>query len=293
MTNDLKWMLSSDQQFPYQDDKAIALWFKVMKWFKPDVVDYLGDTDDQACYSKYTEGRSAEFLQLHKDDSRDLIVPMMRHEAKGARDFYAKTRDMLPDAQLFSALGNHDIRIFDYIDKKLPDYAKDVTPESLWSLDSLGYDYIYYDSLPKRRFGDVHVHHGISIAATGSVRKDMEDLQVSLIRGHSHRIASHMVTYELRNNGEGETLRGYEIGHMCDEKGPGMKYTQHHDWLKKNRLCHFSSLFEGHLTSNFKRHFAGVNVVVLTIDQTHLDVNCGVPGKDTCVEGLLNTLVGL
>ena len=66
MANDLKWMLSSDQQFPYQDDKMIALWFKVMKWFKPDVVDYLGDTDDQACYSKYTEGRSAEFLQLHK-----------------------------------------------------------------------------------------------------------------------------------------------------------------------------------------------------------------------------------
>ena len=51
MSNDLKWMLSSDQQFPYQDDKMIALWFKVMKWFKPDVVDYLGDTDDQACYS--------------------------------------------------------------------------------------------------------------------------------------------------------------------------------------------------------------------------------------------------
>ena len=112
MSNDLKWMISSDQQFPYQDDKMISLWFKVMKWFKPDVVDYLGDTDDQACYSKYTEGRSAEFLNLHKTDSRDLIVPMMRHEAKGARDFYTKTRDMLPDAQLFSALGNHDVRIF-------------------------------------------------------------------------------------------------------------------------------------------------------------------------------------
>jgi hypothetical protein len=205
-------MLSSDQQFPYQDDKMIELWFKVMKWFKPDVVDYLGDTDDQACYSKYTEGRSAEFMQLHKDDSRDLIVPMMRHEAKGARDFYAKTREMLPDAQLFSALGNHDIRIFDYIDKKLPDYANEVTPEALWSLDSLGYEYIYYDELPKRRFGDIHVHHGLSIAATGSARKDMEDMQVSLIRGHSHRIAS--------------------------EKGPGMKYTQHHDWQKGFAVAH-------------------------------------------------------
>ena len=128
----------------------------------------------------------------------------MRHEAKGARDFYTKTREMLPDAQLFSALGNHDIRIFDYIDKKLPDYATQVTPEALWSLDSLGYEYIYYNELPKRRFGDIHVHHGLSIADTGAVRKDMNDLQISLIRGHSHRMASHYQTYELRNDGRGD-----------------------------------------------------------------------------------------
>jgi hypothetical protein len=145
---------------------------------------------------------------------------------------------MLPEAQLFSALGNHDVRIFNYVDAKLPDYINEVTPEALWGLDSLGYEYIHYNELPKRRFGDIHVHHGLSIAATGSVRKDMEDLQISLIRGHSHRIASHLVTYELRNNGEGETLRGYELGHMCDEKGPGMKYMQHHDWQKGFAIAH-------------------------------------------------------
>ena len=241
MSNDLKWMLSSDQQFPYQDDKAIELWFKVMKWFKPDVVDYLGDTDDQACYSKYTEGRSAEFLRLHKDDSKDLILPMMRHEAKGARDFYAKTREMLPDAQLFSALGNHDIRIFNYVDAKLPDYINDVTPEALWSLDSLGYDYIYYNELPRQRFGDIHVHHGLSIADSGAVRKDVLDLQISLIRGHSHRIASHFATYELPIATGGRILRGYEIGHMCDEKSSGMKYTQNHDWQKGFAIAHIEN----------------------------------------------------
>jgi hypothetical protein len=245
MSNDLKWMLSSDQQFPYQDDKMIELWFKVMKWFKPDVVDYLGDTDDQACYSKYTDGKPTEFLKAYKNDDvtndLELMLKDMKIEASGAREFYVRTRKMLPKAQLFSALGNHDIRIFDYLDKKIPEYAKHVTPEALWSLDSLGYDYIYYDSLPKKRFGDIHVHHGLSIAAGGAVRKDMEDMQVSLIRGHSHRIASHMVTYELRNNGKGETLRGYEIGHMCDEKGPGMKYTQHHDWQKGFAIAHIEN----------------------------------------------------
>ena len=130
MATDLKWMLSSDQQFPYQDNKMIELWFTVMKWFKPDVVDILGDTDDQACYSKYTEGKSAEFLKMHKDKNGAAIVPLMQHEAKGAREFYEMNRKIAgKDAELFTALGNHDIRIFNYMDAKLPDYIKVVTPE--------------------------------------------------------------------------------------------------------------------------------------------------------------------
>lgn len=243
MANDLKWMLSSDQQFPYQDDNMIKLWFKVMRWFKPDVVDYLGDTDDQACYSKYTEGRSAEFLKMYKDNNGDAIVPLMKHEAKGARDFYAKTRKMLPDAQLFSALGNHDIRVFDYIDAKLPDYVEAVTPEALWGLDSLGYDYIYYNQPPAHRYGDIHVHHGNAISqnAGESVKKDVENFGVSIIRGHSHRAGSMFQTYELRNGGKGEILRGYEIGHMCDEKSSGMNYTNVHNWQKAFAIAHIEN----------------------------------------------------
>lgn len=243
MTNDLKWMLSSDQQFPYQDDKMIELWFKVMKWFKPDVVDYLGDTDDQACYSKYSEGKSAEFLKMHKDNNGDSIIPLMMHEANMAKAFYAKTRKMLPKAQLFSALGNHDIRIFNYIDAKLPDYLDLVTPEVLWGLDSLGYDYIYYNEPPKLRFGDIHVHHGVAISqnAGESVRKDVDNFGVSIIRGHSHRAGVYFNTYELRNAGKGETLRGYEIGHMCDEKSVGMNYTNIHNWQKAFAIAHIEN----------------------------------------------------
>ena len=243
MTNDLKWMISSDQQFPYQDDKMIELWFKVMKWFKPDVVDYLGDTDDQACYSKYTEGRSAEFLKMHKDELGNEIVPLMQHEAKLAREFYERTRKELPKAQLFSALGNHDIRIFDYVDAKLPDYVEAVTPEALWKLDSLGYDYIYYNELPKHRFGDMHVHHGVAISqnAGESAKKDVENFGVSIMRGHSHRAGSMFQTYELRNGGKGEILRGYEIGHMCDEKSVGMSYTNVHNWQKAFAIAHIEN----------------------------------------------------
>lgn len=244
MTNDLKWMISSDQQFPYQDNKAIHLWFEVMKWFKPDVVDYAGDTDDQACYSKYTDSLPSEFLKMHKDANGESIVPLIQHEAKAAAEFYAQTRNIVgSDTQLFSALGNHDIRIFDYLEKKLPDYIEQVTPETLWGLDSLGYEYIYYNDLPKQRFGDMHIHHGVGLSqnAGESVRKDVENWGISLIRGHSHRAGTFFQTYELRNNGKGEILRGYELGHMSDERSTGMGYTNVHNWQKAFAIAHIEN----------------------------------------------------
>lgn len=239
MSNDLKWMLSSDQQIPYHDPRAIELWFKVMKSFKPDVVDYLGDTDDQACYSRWTEGRPVEFLQAHKDGQPETIFPMARSEAQGAREFYEQTRKMRPNAQLFSALGNHDVRVFDYFEKKLPEQLSAMTPESLWGLDTLGYEYIFYGDMPKKRFGDIHVHHGVAISqhAGESVRKDVENFGVSIIRGHSHRAGSFFRTYELRD----ETVRGYEIGHMSDVKSDGMSYTNMKNWQQGFAIGHIEN----------------------------------------------------
>lgn len=39
-------------------------------------------------------------------------------------------------------------------------------------------------------------------------------------------MGSYYKTYELRN----ETLRGYEIGHLCKVDSGGFKYTQIHNW---------------------------------------------------------------
>lgn len=230
MTNDLKWMISSDQQIPYHDPRAIDLWFKVMKWFKPDVIDYLGDTDDQACYSRFTEGRPLEFLQAHKDGDGNTILPLAKAEAKGAREFYKQTRRMNKNAELFTALGNHDVRVFDYFEKKMPEYLEDITPNALWGLDDLGYGYIHYGDLPAHRYGDIYVHHGVAISQNSgeSVRKDVENFGVSIIRGHSHRAGSFFKTFEI----EDRRLRGWEIGHMADEKCEGMGYTNMHNWQK-------------------------------------------------------------
>lgn len=227
--SDLKWMLSSDQQIPYQDDRAIDLWFQVMDWFKPHVIDYLGDTSDQMCFSRFNEGGTGEFLKMlpHETEAGNFL-PYVKRQEKDTADFYALTRKKRKNAEIFSALGNHDIRVWNYADKKMPEILNEITPEALWGLDNLGIDYIYYEDKPRHRYGDIYVHHGISALAEAgaSVKSDVSNLGVSLIRGHSHRMGTYYKTYELRN----ETLRGYEIGHMCKVDSDGFKYSQIHNW---------------------------------------------------------------
>ena len=125
----MKWMLSGDQQIPYHDPRALDLWFQVMKWFKPDVIDYVGDTDDQACYSRWTEGRAAEFQALYKEEGAIELLPYIQAEAKDTKDFYDETRNISPDSEIHLCLGNHDVRVFDYVDKKLQDIKNEVTPK--------------------------------------------------------------------------------------------------------------------------------------------------------------------
>lgn len=239
MSNDIKWALSSDQQFPYHDKRAVELWFKVLKWYKPDAVDYLGDQSDQACYSKYSDGTTEEFFNSIAKKPEESPVPYVQATEKITKDFYTQTRTMLPNADIFVALGNHDIRVFSYMDKKAPEWLSQITPNALWGLEDLGIDYIYYSDLPRHRFGDVFVHHGISALkdSGASVKSDMENFGVSMIRGHSHRMASFYKTYELRN----EVLRGYEIGHMSDIKSAGMLYTNTHNWQSGFAIGHVYS----------------------------------------------------
>ena len=233
---DLKWMLSSDQQIPYHDKRVIELWFKVMKSFKPDVIDYVGDTSDQACWSRWTDNTPEDFMNAISRAENEPLLPFIAENERPVREFYEQTRKLRPNAEIFSALGNHDIRVWPYFDKKAPEIVDQITPQSLWGFDDLGIDWIYYNARPKHRYGDIYVHHGVSVSkhAGESVRNDINDFGVSLIRGHSHRTGSYFKTYPLRN----ETLRGYEIGHMSDIDSAGTDYQNVHNWQHAFMIGH-------------------------------------------------------
>ncbi len=225
--NDLKWLLSSDQHIPYHNKRYIDLYFQVQKWFQPDVVDILGDLDDANACSRFSDGKPDEVLNASALYAVDV------------QNFFKDTRDISPDAQIHFATGNHEMRYDDYIDKKAPALKGLITPEVLWKTDTYGVTLSYYNNPPVHRFGDVYAHHGMAISqhAGESVRKDIENFGVSIIRGHSHRQGTYFKTFDLT----GQEWRGYELGHLTDIRSEGMAYAQQKNWQAGFGIAHIVS----------------------------------------------------
>lgn len=290
----MKWAFVSDLQIPYQDDRAVKLWFKAMKAWKPDAIDILGDIDDQLEYSTFSDGTTDEFFnQLKKNavwnekekarmekqydawskateklmeedpthipqmpdfsfaQEKTSPIPFIEENAKGARKFYEQVRKDHPNADINVSLGNHDMRIFKYIDKKAPEVVGQLTPEFLWGLDSQGMSWTTYDQRPQERFAGIHVHHGNTTTDTGlAVRGDIEKYGVSLVRGHDHRGGVVYKSYPMPGRG----LVGMGTGHLTDIDTYGMKYADNPCWEQGFGIAH---VYDGraHLQFIPMRHY--------------------------------------
>ena len=227
MSNTFKWAFIGDLQIPYEDPRAVTLWFKVMKWWKPDAIDFVGDIDDQLEYSSFSDGTTDEFFAQLKKEEDPSPLAFIKKNADGAKAFYTRVATEHPDADKHSSLGNHDIRIFKYIDKKAPAYNDQVTPNTLWALDDLGITWRPYSDKPSERHGGIFVHHGATTTASGlAVKSNIEEYDVSLVRGHDHRGGVVYKSYPL----SGRTLQGMGCGHMCDPDAYGLQYTINPSW---------------------------------------------------------------
>jgi hypothetical protein len=265
MNNVMKWAFVGDLQIPYHDKRAVALFFKVMKSWKPDVIDVVGDIDDQLEYSTFSDGTTDEFFseinKNVKENEKNLAIyekemskrtaqavnlttesfelleepvilptnplPFVKENALGAREFYTDLRTAHKTAEIHASLGNHDIRIFKYMDKKAPDYLDEITPNMLWGLDDLGISWRLYELPPVERYAGIYVHHGATTTTTGlAVKNDIETYNISLVRGHDHRGGVVYKSYPMT----GQSLAGMGTGHLCDPNGYGLKYTINPAW---------------------------------------------------------------
>ena len=220
----MKWMLVSDIHIPYHNKRYLDMWFEVNKWWKPDVIDIVGDLDDACPVSKYSNGTPAEY-----ENAVVSYAPLVQQ-------FFKDLREQNPDAEIHYHTGNHEARYDHYVASKAPALTGLITPELLWKTETHGIDLSYYDAPPVERYAGYFVHHGpyAQKDAGSSVRKVMDEFNVSAIVGHSHAQAMVAHTYELRN----EILRGIELGHMVDIKSNGMAYTRLRDWQPGFGIMH-------------------------------------------------------
>lgn len=262
MTATFKWAFVGDLQMPYHDKRAVDLFMKIMKSWKPDAIDIVGDIDDQLEYSSFSDGTTDEFFnqikaqekanekaladhekevmkrakEIPEDFTVDLEppkledvnpLPFVKANAEGAREFYTAVRKQHPNADIHASLGNHEMRVFKYMDRKAPDYVKEVTPNFLYDLDNLGITWKMYEEPPTERFAGIYVHHGATTSTTGlAVKADIENYNISLVRGHDHRGGVVYKSYPLTGN----SLVGMGTGHLCDTQGYGLKYTINPSW---------------------------------------------------------------
>lgn len=252
-----------DLQLPYTDYRALQLWFDVMKWWKPSHIVATGDIDDQLEYSSFSDGTTDEFFNSIKKSETESPLPFVKENAAVAKKFYTDVRKQHKKAEIFSCLGNHDIRVFKYIDRKAPGLKDTITPDFLYDFTKLGIDYMLYDDKPKMLLPETYFHHGATTSSSGSaVRGDLDSYGVSLVRGHDHRGALVHKTFPLDNR----TLFGLDCGHMCDVDAYGLRYTINPSWEMGFGLLHvygneihpqFIRIHSDYTCVVDGRHFAG------------------------------------
>lgn len=223
MTEHIKWAIASDFHFPKEDKRSVELFLKVLKWWQPNAIDFAGDLDDAECTSRWVEGTPAEAVGIESGAA----------EVKEFLKEVSKTCKKAEDLHFHG--GNHDYyRHKKYLEKNAPSTLGYLTPDFLYGLRDSGFEWHDYEKPPVKRLGGMYVHHGESISkhSAESVRNDLQNYMVSLIRGHSHRMGVFYQTFPLAKI----DLEGYEIGHMTV---PEMHtYQTTHNWQQGFLLSH-------------------------------------------------------
>lgn len=225
--NSFKWGFIGDLQLPYTDFRAVNLFFDVMKWWKPAAIDVTGDVDDQLEYSSFSDGTTDEFFNKIKKSENESPIPFIVDGSKETRGFFERLRGQHKNAEIYFHQGNHECRVYKYVDKKAPMYKDQITPELLWGTDTLGIHVTDYNKPPTLRHAGIHVHHGATTTTTGlAVKNDIENYNISLVRGHDHRGGVVYKSYPMT----GQTLVGMGTGHMCNPSDYGLRYTISPNW---------------------------------------------------------------
>jgi predicted phosphodiesterase len=181
LTGDMKGATVSDAHAPYQDDRAIALASKVLKWWKPEVLVHAGDNIDCAAISKFDANPQRVYSipeEVNAWQSR-VYIPLMSAVGPKCRTF------VLP--------GNHDLRQERWLWRHPEMFGlRELNLPALLGAKELGFEYVGYAVVVDNK---LEISHGTRVSAQSGMSARAELLKrgysISTSTGHVHRAGRH------------------------------------------------------------------------------------------------------
>lgn len=211
-----RYVVISDTQIPYHDQRAVNAVINFIKVTKPDEVVHIGDLMDYPQPSRWTKGKRGEFEGDIEEDSelakKKFLTPL--------RDAYGGPIGVIE--------GNHDERPRIYQETYAPALSSGRKYDFDVLLDFESYEIRVLPETYKFAPGWIMTHghrQGIRLTnipgntATNAAKR----LGVSVIMGHTHRMGIGGYTGGL-NGTVYQRLMGVEVGNLMDYKHAAKQY---------------------------------------------------------------------
>ena len=241
-TNYEKVLFIPDIHCPFQDDKALEVFYQFVQWFKPETIFIMGDLLDCYAISRFTKEPNGALKFQEELDTAVSVLERIRHLNKKAKIYYIR--------------GNHEARI----QKFLWNNAKELSGlhaleiENLLEFKRLGIEYVK-DGMMK--YKGIIVKHGSVVRkyAGYTAKAEFEKNGCSGVSAHTHRQCIY------RQNNAGGDYVWVEAGHLCD---PNQEYLEGEKpnwmsgwgigWFKKNSKRYHLELIS---LINYKAFYGG------------------------------------
>ncbi|MFC0547074.1 metallophosphoesterase [Kutzneria chonburiensis] len=216
------YVVISDTQIPYQDQRALAGVIRFIGSYQPDEVVQIGDLADFPQPSQWSK------------DSRGEYEGSIFRDAETVKEKFLKPLRAVYSGQVGVIEGNHDLRPRQYLKR----YAPALEGSPAFELENL-FDFKAFDVAKLPDFYEFspgwlmcHGHlarFNISPIAGNTALNGAKKIGKSVVMGHTHRLGkgSHSVGYDGKIT---STLTGVEVGHLMDMKAAGYLKRGVGDW---------------------------------------------------------------
>lgn len=220
-------VVAGDFQLPFVDRKLLHLFYKFLRYFKPDTFVINGDFVDCTDISDFSKNPK--------------IRRPIHEEFAMAREILAEFRKILPKAEIWLLEGNHEFRMQKYLQTRAPEITqlKGMTiPEQL-DLDKFNIKWVGTAEEASRwngvhkQFGQLYIGHfnKVSAHSAQTAKALVDKYGVSILQNHTHRSG----IYHKRLL-DGRQIVGVENFCMCQLKLP---YDANPNWQSGWSVVYF------------------------------------------------------